>query len=497
MRQMLTENLVLAVLGAVIGVGAAFYATDYLDAAAHRLEAPVPPWMHITIDLEVLAVVAGTTMLAAVASGAVPAWISSRTNPVDVLKDSSRGHTSRAAAAVSRGLVILQLAVSAVVLIGALLQTRSIARLQGLDYGYDTEAVLAARVGLMAGDYPTDGKRREFYTRVLEELRQTPGIAAAALTSRLRMVFDDACPVELEGGAPRDGGHPVVNVEHVSPGYVRTLGLRLLAGRDLGPDDGDAPAPGALVNESFVRRHFGRQPAVGRKIRVLLTPGEPSGAWRTIVGVVSDTRMQSPHSQGRADAGGVFLPFDAGRFGTLLVRPRGDFPPATLEPALRSAVRRVDPNLPLYFVSTPQQMIDALTGPQRMVGAMFGTFGVVAVLLASVGLYGVTSVSVNQRSQEFGIRMALGAAPWRVVGMVLRQGAVQLVLGLGGGLLLALVLASLFRAGLGEFLVGISPHDPQTYLTVAAVLVAVSLIATLVPAWRATRTDPMSALRTE
>lgn len=494
MRLMLTENLVLAVLGAAIGVGAAFYATDYLDTAVHRLDTAVPSWMRITIDLEVLAVVAGTTMLAAVASGVVPAWISSQVNPVDVLKESSRGHTSRTAAAVSRSLVILQLAVSAVVLIGALLQTRSIARQQGLDYGYDTGAVLAARVGLMAGDYPTEEKRREFYTRVLQELRQTPGIGAAALNSRLRMVFDDSASIELEGPAARGAEPPEANVEHISPGYVPALGLRLIAGREFGPGERE---PVALVNESFARRHFGRQPALGRKIRVVLKSGDQAEAWRTIVGVVSDTRMQSPHAHGQSDASGVFLPFDAPRFGTLVVRPRGDVRPETLTTALRAAVRRVDPHLPLYFVATPRELIDALIGPNRMVGAMFGTFGLVAVLLASVGLYGVTSVSVNQRTQEFGIRMALGADPWRVVGMVLRQGAVQLLLGLGGGLLLALLLASLFRAGLGEFLIGISPHDPQTYLTVAAVLVAVSLLATLVPAWRATRTDPMSALRTE
>jgi putative ABC transport system permease protein len=186
----------------------------------------------------------------------------------------------------------------------------------------------------------------------------------------------------------------------------------------------------------------------------------------------------------------------AAQFTTVVVRPRG-VAAAAFGNQLRRAVNRVDPNLPLYFVDTPAVLIDGFLGQNRIVAGMFSVFGLVAMILASVGLYGVMSFSVNQRTQEFGIRMALGADQGRILGMVMRQGALQLGLGLAAGLFIAATIGVLFRQGISAQLVGIAPTDPMTYAAVAALLAVVSLVATLVPARRATRVDPMTALRTE
>ncbi len=509
-RQMLTESLLLASLGALLGVGLAFYATDYLDAAAHNLENPIPSWMRFTVDGPVLAFVVGATVFAALVSGFVPAWLSSRTDALDVLKEGGRGNTGRTVTVITRGLVVAQIVVTSVLLIGALLQTQSLVRQQHLDYGYDTGSVLAARMGLMEGDYPDSDRRQVFYERLLRELRAAPQFAGAALTNRFRMVFSGGGPVEIEGREyPADSDRQNAQFENITPGYFDVLGARVLEGRDFTDADSDQRAPVAIVNAKFARKYFGTGSALGRRFRTTLQNGTNAGPWRTIVGVVSDIRMQGPFPNAQADGSGFYVPWFATaagplapapvatQFGTVLVRPPGGQRPEALASALQAVVNRVDPNLPLYFVGTPRRALDAFVAQNRIAALMFGVFGLVAVALAAVGLYGVTSFAVNQRTQEFGIRMALGADTRTILGMVLRQGAVQLALGLGVGLGLTVTIALLFRAGIAQVLVNTSPLDPLAYGAVALLLAAVALLATFVPARRATRVDPMTALRAE
>ena len=509
-RQMLTESLLLAGLGAVLGVGLAFYATDWLDAAVHNLENPIPAWMRFDLDARVLGFVVGATVLSAVVSGFVPAWLASRTSALEVLKEGGRGNTGRTVGVIARGLVVVQLVVTFVLLIGALLQMQSLVKQQNLDYGYDTSAVLAARLGLMGGSYPDDDQRRRFYEALLRELRAAPQFAAAALTDRQRMVFGGAGPVEIEGRTYVSGSdRRNSQVEHVSPGYFAVLGVRLLEGRDFTDTDSDQRDRVAIVNAKFARTYFGAGSPLGRRFRTVSPDGTVPGPWRTVVGVAADVRMQGPFPNAQADGTGFYVPFSgaglgpaaaapvARQFGTVVVRPPAGQRPESLAAALQQVVNRVDPDLPLYFVATPRRSIDSFLTQNRVVAVMFGFFGFVAVLLAAVGLYGVTSFSVNQRTAEFGIRLALGASPSGILRLVLRQGTRQLTLGLGVGLALALGFALLFRDGIARVLVDTSPHDPFTYTLVAALLAAVSLLATFVPARRATRVDPMTALRTE
>jgi predicted permease len=509
-RQMLTESLLVAVIGAVCGVGLAFQAADYLQAATHNQANPIPSYIAFTIDAPVLAFVVVATMLAAIASGFVPAWLASRTNAIEALKESGRGNTSRAIGLITRSLVVLQILVTSILLIGSLLQLQSIVRQQRIDYGYDTNALLTARMGLMDGDYPTPEARKLFFDRLVRELRADPGFESAALTNRFRMTFSGFTAIEIEGQKYQtDNDRPNANFEQVTDGYFATLGARILEGRDFALDDTDAKQPVAIVNAPFAKKHFGNSSALGRRFRTVGNNGQLLGSWRTIVGVVSNLRMQAPFNIPNVDATGFYVPYFASVFGpaqpgpisqqfaTVIVRPRGQVSAGSVAPALQREVNKVDPNLPLYFVGTPRDNQDTFLAQNRIIATLFSIFGGVAVVMASIGLYGVMSFSVNQRTQEFGIRMALGADHRRILQMVLRQGAIQLLIGLALGLGLALSIGTAFAAGISNALFQISPRDPLTYSAVALLLTVVSLIATLAPARRATRVDPMIALRAE
>ncbi len=509
-RQMLTESLLVALIGGMLGVGAAFYTTDLLDHVVHQPPNPIPSWMVFSIDYKVILVVAFVIMLSAVVSGFVPAWVSSRASAIDVLKEGGRGNTGRAVGVITKGLVVVQLVFTAVLLVAALLFTQSIVRQQKLDYGYDTGAILSARMGLMEGDYPSSEKRQAFYEALLRELRATPQFEAVALTSRQQMVFSGGGPVEIEGRVYKaDNQRENAQLENVTPGYFDVLKVKLLEGRDFTDQDSDQREPLAIVNAKFAKKYFGNESALGRRFRTTAQDGTNAGPWRKIIGVVADVRMTGPFPNARADGSGFYVPYFATtfgpvapapvalQFGTVIVRPPAGQRPDALARALQATINKVDVNLPLYFVGTPKTRIEGFLTQQRVVAIMFGIFGAVAVLLASVGLYGVMSFSVNQRTQEFGIRMALGANHQRIIGMVLRQGGVQIAVGLAVGFGFALAAATLFDTGIRQFLTDISPRDPLTYLAVGLLLLVVSLIATFVPARRATRVDPMIALRAE
>ena len=508
-RQMLTESLLLSVIGAVIGIGIAAWGTDFLNAYTHNSTNPIPSWMTFDLSPKVLALVVGLTLLSAVVSGFIPAWMSSRASSVEVLKEGGRGNTSRSVLILTRGLVVFQVFVTCVLLIGAMLQVQSIIRQQHIDYGYDTGAILTARMGLMEGDYPDAASRHQFYERLLRELRATPQFESVALTNRFRMVFSGNTRVEIEGETyATDDDRTTAEFENVTPGFFSTLGVSLLDGRTFTDEDSDQREPVAIVNAQFASRHFGSASALGRRFRTNAPNGTNPGPWRQIVGVVSNVRMQDPFNT-NSDGSGFYVPYFATvfgpvtetpqgqQFGTAVVKPRGGQRPEALAAALQNVVSKVDPNLPLYFVGTPKSSLDTFRAQNRLAATMFGIFGGVAVVLAAVGLYGVMSFSVNQRTQEFGVRMALGADTSSIMRMVLGQGAWQLGIGLSLGLTSCLLIAILGREGISQVLFQVSPTDPLTYAAVAGLLVVVALFATFVPARRATRVDPMIALRAE
>jgi ABC-type antimicrobial peptide transport system permease subunit len=272
-----------------------------------------------------------------------------------------------------------------------------------------------------------------------------------------------------------------------------------LEGRDFTMDDADTKQPVAIVNASFVRKHWGNQSALGHQVRIF-NPGEPA-PWRTIVGVVPDTLMQGPFDQ-QTDSTGFFMPLlgasPATQFCTIVVRPRAGQRAETLGPALTRAIAQLDSDVPIYFPGTPARLHDETLSGNRIVVSLFAIFGGVAFLLSAVGLYGVMSFSVSQRTQEFGIRMALGADARRIFRMVMKQGAWQLVIGLvlGAGAA-ALLLGVLVAAALRNILFKVNALDPSIYLAVAGLLTIVAALSCFVPARRATRVDPVTALRYE
>ncbi|MGE5359387.1 MAG: ABC transporter permease [Bacteroidales bacterium] len=508
-RQMLTESLLVASVGAAIGIPLAYVAADWLWATVHNMQNGPPTWMTFDLDGRVLTLTVFATLAAAVVSGLLPAWMASRANAVVVLRDGTRGSTGRGVALASRALVVLQIVVTCVLLVGSLLQVRSIVRQQSIDFGYDTQAVLSARVGLMDAGYASPESRRLFYDRLLTALRNSADFQAAAITSRNRMVYSGTTRVEIEGKVYKDKrDRPNTNWEKVSSGFHETIGQKMLQGRAFADDDLDTKLPVTVVNEAFARKHFGRENPIGRRFRTV-TEDEKVGPWRTIVGVTKTVRMLGPYNNPTVDDSGFYVPFYGNvdgpilptpvpsQFATLVVRPRTTVPAERLVATLRREIDKVDRNLPLYFVGTPAQHIDAAIAQNRVIAGMFSLFGLVAVLLASVGIYGVMSFAVNQRRQEFGVRMALGADGRRVLGMVLRQGASQVAVGLGLGFALTLLLASFGRDVLANMLFNVSAYDPFTYAVVFCAVCLVSLVAIVVPGRRATRVDPMIALRAD
>ncbi len=416
--------------------------------------APFPPpyWWRFTIDGRVLTFTLAITLVATLVSGLLPAFLSSRGNPAEAMKEGGRGNSSRLVNVITRVLVVGQIALTAALLIAAMLQIKSIRNQTKLDYGYDENSLYAARLALMEAAYPTEESRRDFFTRAVRALRNNPEFEAAAMTDRFRMTFAAGGQYEVDGqNYLTDRDRPRGNFESVSDGYFTTLGLKLREGRDFTIEDSDAKQPVAIVNASFARKHWGNQSALGHQVRIF-NPGKEQ-PWRTIVGVVPDTLMQGPFDQ-QTDAAGFYMPLlgasPATQFATVLVRPRAGQRADTLGPALSKAVAVLDSNLPTYFPGTPAQFHDDILSGNRVIATLFSIFGVVAFILSGVGLYGVMSFSVNQRTQEFGIRMALGADALRILRMVMTQGAWQLaiglVLGVGGiALLLGVVAAAALK----------------------------------------------------
>jgi putative ABC transport system permease protein len=500
-RQMLTESLVVAIFGAVAGILLAYWSVDLLSRSMDALPAGfgLPYWVRFTIDARVLAFAVGITLVATLASGLIPALITAHSNAAEMMKEGGRGNSSRLVNIITRLLVIGQIALTAALLIAATLEIRSIRNQLQLNYGYDDNAIYSARLALMEGAYTEDG-RRDFFKRAVRELRANPEFDSAALSDRFQMTFAGGGQYEVDGQSYlTDRDRPRGNFESVSDNYFSTLGLKILEGREFTIDDADTKQPVAIVNASLAREHWGQQSALGHQIRIF-NPGQPQ-PWRTIVGVVPDTLMQGPFDQ-QTDSAGFYMPLlgasPVTQFCTILVRPRAGQRAETLGPVLTKAVTQLDSDVPIYFPGTPAQFHAQNLSGNRIVVSLFAIFGGVAFLLSAVGLYGVMSFSVTQRTQEFGIRMALGADARRIFRMVMTQGAWQLVIGLvlGAGAA-ALLLGVLVAAALRNILFKVNALDPSIYLAVAALLTIVAALSCFIPARRATRVDPVTALRYE
>jgi len=509
-RQMLTESLLLAIIGTVVGIGLANLSIDWLTATTKNLTNPIPSWITFDIDPAVLSVTVGAMVLATIASGFLPAFSASRQRNMDLLRDTGRGNTSRFVAFASRGLVVFQILVTVILLAGSFMQMQSILRQGSVDYGYDTQGILSARMGLMDGDYPSQEARKLFYDRIVESMSASPEYSAVALTNRFRMVISGNGPVEIEGTTYQpDERRKQSSFEQVTGGYFAVTGQKLLSGRTFTSEDLDSRLPVAIVNEAFATKHFGTPNAVRRRFRTYPGKDRPSSPWREVVGVVTTVRMQAPfNGPPGLDDTGFYVPYYASfmgparpeptisQFATIIVRPRSGTAD-DVGAAVRRDVQKLDPNLPLYFVGTPAVHLDGQIAQNRIIATMFTVFGIVAMVLAAVGVYGVMSFAVNQRKTEFGVRMALGADRLTILLMVLRQSSVQVIAGLTAGFGFCALAVILAAAPIQQALFNVNPKDLGAYLIVGAIVILTALIATFVPARRATKVDPMIALRAE
>ncbi len=497
MRQMLSEGLILSLTGAAVGALLAHFFIDLLWKANESLPNPLQPWMRFQLDTFALVLICGCAVMAAVVSTLIPAWLAVRANLHNALKDSGRGNTSSTANRLARAFVVVQISLTCALLIATLFMVRSIYNQTTMDLGYDAKAVLTARMGLFDGDYPKAENRRAFYERTVRDLRAQPAFAEVALTDRFRMMFSPFVPVRIDGVAyERDKDIPGAIKQEISDGFFQTIGLRLIEGRDFNADDRDEKQPVAIVNQTFAKRFFPKG-AMGQRFR----DGKPEEdqPWRTIVGVVPDTLMQGPFDTKR-DSAGFYAPFGpaVSNFMTIVVRPRiPGADPLTLAPTLRQEMRKLDANLPLYFLSTPERTLNEFLAVNKLVTFLFGSFGGIGVILAAAGLYGVMGFSVNQRVGEFGIRLALGAASQHIVGLIYGQGGRQVAIGLAFGLAAAAAVLWTFSTGIGNFLFRVPLTDPLVFVGVAALIALVAALACLFPAMRASRVDPLVALRAD
>jgi putative ABC transport system permease protein len=377
-------------------------------------------------------------------------------------------------------------ALAMTLLVGAGLLLRSFARLAAESPGFEPGGAIVAAVSLPVEKYPEGTPREAFIGGFLERLRATPGVEAAGLAMPMAMVNEFNSGYQIEGEPPVEGGNLLTLFYAVSPGFLDATGTPLLRGRDLTDADRTGSTRVILINAFLADRHFAGADPIGRRIRV----GQGDGSWREIVGVVGNTKQHSLGDQPRAQ---VYEPYLQHRYFSsfsLVVRTSvGD--PIAIVPQVRAVLRSMDPELPLAPARTLEEIVDTTVRPQRFSTTLIGTFGGAALLLSAVGLYGVIAYTVGLRRQEFAIRIAHGASRRDILSLVLRGAAAMACAGVGIGL----VAAWLLRGALTSLLFNVSAGDPATYATVAAVLMVTTLTASAVPALRATRVDPVDALR--
>jgi predicted permease len=489
-RQMLTESLLLATVGGGLGAVLGAWGTDGL---ARLLPPEQVMNAQIRMDRGVFLFVGALVILVAVGFGLVPALQATRPDVQEALKEGGRsGSPGAGQQRLRSALAVAETALALMLLIGAGLLLKSFYRLMQVSPGFQPDRVVEMEMDLRSSQYSTQAARRQFWERVVERVRAVPGVESAAVGTVIPFTDDHwRSDVTIEGmPRPANGVYPHPDYHIVSPGFLATLRIPLLRGRSFTDADNEKSQLVALVNESFARRFWPDGNAVGK--RFLFGHPGPAGKnrWITIVGVTGDTRLYGLENPARLEVY-ITLLQHAMRDMHLVVRSATD--PAGLIGAIRGAVAGVDGSLPIFGIATMKQEVNDSVTTRRLTLALLGFFSLLALALAAMGVYGVVSYAVALRSHEIGIRMALGAEPRKVLRLVMRQGARLAALGVAAGLAGALGLTQLLKS----LLYGVSASDPPTFAAVAAVLAAVVLLASYMPARRAMRVDPVVALRQE
>jgi len=482
-RQFLAESVLLASCGGVLGAMVGLW-------AERTMKQLVPPELPAgaTLDLRVLAFVIGISAGAVILFGLVPALVSSRVNVNQALKESgSSAGLGRSTHRLRGLLVVAETALALILLTGAGLMARSVLRLTGVELGFDPGHVLLGDVWLPASIVDEPQRQANFFREALARLRALPGVENAAATTHypVSMFNELVADVLVSGGPPPESNKPS-SVAYVSPEYFRTLGIRLLQGRFFNDQDAGSARPVAILSEGEARYAFGGRDPVGKEISL----AGAKGPWRTVVGVVADTRNFMLEHEPWPE---IFIPYlqQPSLFMTLMLRTKDD--PMRWAASMRQAVKSVDAVEPVGNIQTMDDVVQKLIAPRRFKLVLLGSFAMLALVLGAIGLYGVISYAVTERTHEIGIRVALGAERSDVLRLVVGQGFKLTVMGVGIGIFGALALTRY----MSSLLYGVKPTDPLTFAAVSLILTVVALLASYLPARRATKVDPMVALRHE
>lgn len=483
-QQLLTESVILGVvgggLGAILGVWG-------VDAIVGLLPAEMPFWMVFNVDGRVLTATLVVSILTGILFGLVPALQASSPRLGETLKENSRSSTGGVRSARLRSaLVVTELVLSVVLLIGASLMIQSFIRMRTARLGFEPTRVLTFQIAPEGSRYASDSARLRFYDALTEQVGALPGVSRAGAIAWLPV--RNCCSwknYQPEGKSYAADDLPNAFFNVVTPGFLDAFGIPLLAGRDFTRSDGATAPRVAIVSRAFADREWRGQNPVGKRLHL----DQKDTTWTTVVGVmgsfVQDRRISNePRPQ-------IFVPLAQSQRRTLYVAVRATTDAATLAPLVRAEVRRIDPNVPLAEVKVMARVVTERNFEPRVYGFMFSIFAVSALVLAVIGIYGVMAYSVAQRTHEFGLRLALGAQPRDVLLLVLRAGVRLVVI----GLMIGVPAAFAMGRGLGGLLYGVKSGDPATFIGIPLLLGTVALLASMVPARRATRVEPIVALR--
>ena len=489
MRQLLTESMMLAFAGGAFGVLVAFWGSGSLLRLMSHSASPIQ--LNVHPDARVLAFTALASLIAVVIFGLAPSWRTSRLDLSEAVKESAQGTAAvQGRSRVGEGLVIPQIALSLVLLVAAGLLVRTLQKLKNFYPGFDQQNVLLFSINPGMIGYKNT-QCAELYQRLREQIRTIPGVSAVSFSMWSPLAgwsgFTDA---RVEGYTPKPEENPAVTVNFVGPSYFKTLGMKVLAGRDFTQGDTAGTPKVAVINEAMAQHFFGDTNPIGRRFSI---PGWAADtSLIEIVGVVENTKMNSLREQSPPTA---FMPFfqspDSFASVTFQVRTAGN--PTFLVASVRQLIQQTDSQLPLFGVRTLSEQVDESLIQERLLVSLSGLFGLVALFLACVGLYGVMASLVARRTHEIGIRVALGAERLRVLRLVLGRGMTIALIGVVVGIAAAVGVTRL----MATLLFGVTPTDAVTLLTASLVLILVAALACYVPARRATEVDPMVALRYE
>jgi putative ABC transport system permease protein len=490
-RQLLTESVVLGVAGGVLGLLIALWSTRAIGSLAPEGFAnSVYDLNNIPIDWRVFAFTLTLSVATGIVFGLAPALTASKPDLIQALRNSrSAGLMSFGLRSFRGWLVVAELALAMVLLVGAGLLVRSFNKLTAIDLGFDRENVLTTRISLPRSKYKEPAQSLAFQQELLQKVKALPGVQAAGIINHTPLNgFGMIVYTSIEGQPPPDKKDPPIGVGVVSPEYFQTMRIPLLSGRHVDDRDGAETQKVALVNQAFAQRFFPNGDVLGK--RVGFACEESEGRCRTIVGVVGNIRQESLTDDVASELYVPSAQMPMNGF-TLFVRTSAD--PLSLVGAVRNQVSTIDKNQPIYNVKTLGQRVSDATAVSRSLTLLFSAFALLALVLGLVGIYGIVSYAVTQRTQEIGIRMALGAQRRDILQLIIRHGLVLALTGVAFGVAGAFA----FTRFLATLLFGITPTDTLTFVVVSAIFFLIAMLASLIPARRATRVDPLTALRYE